>query len=36
MRGGRATAYVCSGYACREPVNDPEGVEKQLAAVLAE
>ena len=36
MRGGRATAYVCTGYACREPVQDAEGVARQLAEVLAE
>jgi uncharacterized protein YyaL (SSP411 family) len=30
MRGGRPTAYVCSGFACKEPVNDVEGVKRQL------
>jgi uncharacterized protein YyaL (SSP411 family) len=24
MRGGKATAYVCSGQACAEPVTDPD------------
>ena len=23
MVGGAATAYVCTGYACQSPVNDP-------------
>ena len=30
--GGRAAAYVCSGYSCKRPVTDP----KELAAILAE
>ena len=34
MRDGRPTAYVCSGYVCREPVGDGEGVEGQLAEVV--
>ena len=36
MRGGRATAYVCTGYACKEPVSDPSDVERQMAETLAE
>ena len=30
MRGGRATAHVCSNFACREPTSDPDVLEKQL------
>jgi len=30
--GGRAAAYVCSGFSCKRPVTDP----KELAAILAE
>jgi uncharacterized protein YyaL (SSP411 family) len=30
--GGRAAAYVCSGFSCKRPVTDP----KELAASLAE
>ena len=29
-RDGRATAYVCREFACREPVTDPEALERQL------
>jgi uncharacterized protein YyaL (SSP411 family) len=29
-RDGRATAYVCKGYACRDPTTDPEGLARQL------
>ena len=29
-RDGRPTAYVCEGYACREPVNETEALEAQL------
>jgi uncharacterized protein YyaL (SSP411 family) len=29
--GGRAAAYVCSGFSCKRPVTDP----KELAAILA-
>ena len=35
MREGRPTAYVCSGYACREPVGDAAAVESLLAEVAA-
>lgn len=27
---GRATAYVCENYACRQPVNDPGALEQML------
>jgi uncharacterized protein len=27
---GRATAYVCEGYACQNPTSDPEGLARQL------
>ncbi len=30
MRGGKATAYFCQGFACQEPVTDPEMLERQL------
>jgi uncharacterized protein YyaL (SSP411 family) len=36
MRGGRPTAYVCSGFACREPVNEVEGVRAQVEAVTGQ
>jgi uncharacterized protein len=29
-RGGRATAYVCEGYACQNLTTDPEGLARQL------
>jgi uncharacterized protein len=35
MKGGLPTAYVCSGYACREPVTDVEGLRAQLLEVTA-
>jgi len=28
---GRAAAYVCSGFSCKRPVTDPQG----LAAIIA-
>ena len=33
LRGGRATAYVCSNFACREPTSDPDVLETQLGAL---
>jgi hypothetical protein len=30
MQNGRATAYVCRGFACRQPVNDPDALRRQL------
>jgi uncharacterized protein YyaL (SSP411 family) len=36
MKEGRATAYVCTGYACREPALEPATVRQQLAETLAE
>ena len=33
MRGGRATAHVCSNFACREPTGDPDVLEQQLDAL---
>ena len=32
-RDGRATAYVCRGYACDEPTRDPERVVAQVAGM---
>jgi uncharacterized protein YyaL (SSP411 family) len=29
-RDGRATAYVCEGYACQNPTTAPEGLAQQL------
>jgi uncharacterized protein YyaL (SSP411 family) len=28
---GRATAFVCHGFSCRQPVHEPEALEAQLA-----
>ena len=33
MRDGRATAYVCTDFACREPVTDPQALAAQLDAL---
>lgn len=30
MRDGRATAYVCANFACREPVTDPSALAAEL------
>ena len=30
MRDGRATAYVCEGYACQSPTTEPEELDRQL------
>ena len=32
-RDGRATAYVCRGYACDEPTSDPDRVREQVAGL---
>jgi uncharacterized protein len=32
-RDGRATAYVCRGYACDEPAREPERVSEQVGAL---
>ena len=31
MRDGRATAYICRGHSCREPLMDPDSVRAALA-----
>ena len=31
-RDGRATAYVCEGYACKAPTTDPEELVRQLTS----
>jgi uncharacterized protein YyaL (SSP411 family) len=36
MKDGRPTAYVCSEYVCKQPVQSAEGVARQLAEVAAE
>jgi uncharacterized protein YyaL (SSP411 family) len=32
-RDGRATAYVCRDFTCREPVTDPSALQRQLAEI---
>ena len=32
-RGGKATAYVCEGYACQSPTTEPEELATQIAAL---
>jgi uncharacterized protein YyaL (SSP411 family) len=32
MRSGKATAYVCEGYACKNPTTDAEELAEQLAS----
>jgi uncharacterized protein YyaL (SSP411 family) len=32
--GGRATAYVCERFACRQPVNTPESLAEELGSTL--
>ncbi|MGH2456745.1 MAG: thioredoxin domain-containing protein, partial [Candidatus Limnocylindria bacterium] len=34
-RDGRATAYVCRGYACDEPTSDPDRAAAQVSALAA-
>ena len=34
-REGRATAYVCRGYVCDAPANDPAELDRRLATLLA-
>ena len=34
-RDGRATAYVCRGYACRLPVTTPDEVRNEMESILA-
>jgi uncharacterized protein YyaL (SSP411 family) len=31
MVGGRATAYVCERFVCKQPVSDPEALAAQLS-----
>ena len=36
MRDGRATAYVCADFACRQPVSDPQALAAQLNALRSD
>jgi len=31
LQGGKPTAYVCQGFVCQQPVNDPEAMLAQLS-----
>ncbi len=31
MRDGKATAYVCEGYACQNPTTDPDELKEQIS-----
>ncbi|RME88902.1 MAG: thioredoxin domain-containing protein [Anaerolineae bacterium] len=33
MRDGKATAYVCEGFVCREPVTSPDALREQLESL---
>ncbi len=34
MRDGRATAYICRGYSCREPLVSPDSVREALVGTM--